>query len=402
MNILQIVPRIPYPLNDGSAIGVYNITRYLHLAGHSVTLLALNTKKHYQPPSVMSSVCTDIRTVDIDTSLRAVDALSHLLRGNAYIVERFKSSQFHELIARTLAEQHYDAVHMDSIYVAPYVDTVRAATRAPVVLRAHNVEYQILRRLADNMKPGLRKLYMSNMAARLKKFEQDYFQRFDGILAITEEDYSLIRSLGYTGSMEIMPGGVDLSMFVPQHGVHTQPRTVFFFGGLEWAPNIEAVHWFMQHVFPAFRATFPDVEFHIGGKNPAADILAYAEKPGVFVHPNVPSAPNFMQSYDIMVVPLLSGGGMRLKIVEAMAMRRAIVSTPIGAEGIAVQHGHNILLAESPHDFLQAIAQCLNDQTLKAGLQQQAFDTVQRLYSWETVIRTAEQMYSSLAQQRRQ
>ncbi len=396
MNILQIAPRIPYPLNDGSAIGVYNITRHLHLAGHEVTLLALNTQKHHQPPSVMSSVCADVRTVDIDTTVKPLDALYHLLTGGTYIVERFISKDFSRLIASTLAEKQFDVVHMDSIYVAPYIGAIKQATSAPVILRAHNVEYQILQRLASNMKPSAKKLYMGNMAARLKRFEQKYFQRFDGILAITPEDFGSIRSLGYTGPMEIMPGGVDLAMFSPQPQITTKARTVFFFGGLEWAPNIEAVHWFMSKVFPDFRRAFPDVELHIGGKNPPNDILAYAEQPGVFVHPNVPSAPGFMQSYDIMIVPLLSGGGMRLKIVEAMAMGKAIISTPIGAEGIAVQHSDNILLAESPREFLDAITLCLNNNTLKEQLQRQALSTVRKLYSWEKVIETAMRLYSRL------
>lgn len=396
MNILQITPRIPFPLNDGSAIGIYNITKYLQQAGHSVTMLSLNTKKHYQSPVVIKDVCAHIDAVDIDTTITPYRAFLNLFSSVPYIVERFISREFDDLIVRTLATRSFDVIHVDSIFIASCIDAIKRHTNTPVVLRAHNVEYRILERLYRNLPSGLKRLYLHRMAEQLRRYEQQYFKRFDGILAITPEDYSTIRSMDYTGPMVIMPAGVDLAMFAPKPTITTQPNTVFFFGGLEWGPNQEGVHWFMKQVFPAFRKQYPEVELHIGGKNPPPEILSYNRLPGVTIHPNVPSAPDFMQSYDIMIVPLLSGGGMRLKIVEAMAMGKPIISTPVGAEGIATRPGENILLAETPKEFLHQLALCLEDETLKNRLQQEAVTTARELYSWEKAVDTAIQFYRSL------
>lgn len=413
MHILQIAPRIPFPLDDGGAIAVYNVTKALHTAGHRITFLALNTNKHHQPSEVMQGVCERIKTVDINTDIRPYKAFVNLFSTMPYNAERYVSQEFinlvrSEILSAAELDDPFDIIHIEFVYAAYVIDAIRALQTntdipfviPPVVLRTHNVEYKIRERLAANEPNLLKRWYMRLLARRLKALEQRYFQQMDGILAITPEDAQTIRAMGYTGVMAVMPAGVDVEFFTPREHLTTQENTLFFFGSLDWIANQEGVHWFMRAVFPLVRQKFPTLEFHIGGKNPLDDILRYASEQGVTVHPNVPSAPEFMQQFDIMLVPLLSGGGMRVKIVEAMSMGKPIISTRIGAEGIAAEHGINILLADTPEEILHAIDTLLNNPILKQQIGNNARITATERYSWESVTQEGIRLYKHLRRSR--
>lgn len=400
MKILQITSRIPYPLDDGGAIGIYNITKALHEAGHHITLCALNTNKHYQPPHVMQNVCSAIHTVDINTDIRVGAALRNLFFSDVpYSLERFVSQEFIAMISRLVQTELFDVIHIDSSFVAYMVPHLRKITAIPMVIRAHNIEYAITERLAKNTKNLLKRWYYGVLTDRMKKFEQNILPQASGILAITPEDVERLSALGYHGAYSVMPAGVDTTMFAPHKDIELDTKSVFYFGSLDWAPNIEAVHWFMLHVFPALRKQIPDIAFHIGGKNPGEDILRYDTIDGVSVHANVPSAPRFMNQFHIMVVPLLSGGGMRLKIVEAMSTGTIIISTRIGAEGIAGVHGENMLFAETPEEFITCIQQCVASPELCDRLMKNARITAVQEYSWQGVIKKGIAFYESLIRQ---
>lgn len=407
MDILQLTSRIPYPLTDGGAIGIYNLTKYLHIAGHRITLLSLNTNKHFQNPDVMRDICQDIQTSTINTDITIFNALKNLLVTTfPYNAERFFSNEFARLLQSTLQQKKFDIIHVDSAFMLWYIDTIRESFSSPqdcppIILRAHNVEYLISERLARNPENPFKRWYLKVLAKRMKNFEKTYFQKCDGILAITREDEQLIRSLGYTKPVGIMPAGVDTQFFSPNDIIQPKQNTIFFFGSLDWMPNIEAVHWFMDAVWQKIHEKLPELEFHIGGKNPPPEIQRYADNQKVFLHPNVASAPDFMQQFNIMVVPLLSGGGMRLKIVEAMVMAKPIISTTIGAEGISGQPQPHLIRADSPDEIVDAIVQLFHDPSFRTTLSQNARAAAVNHYSWDHVILSGINFYESLIQLRR-
>lgn len=401
MKILQIASRIPFPLDDGGAISVYHTTKSLHSAGHEVVLCALNTNKHYQPPSVMAEVCTRIATTDINTDISVFAALKNLFFSDLpYNLERFVSEEFVAMIVGILQAEHFDVVHIESTFVAYMIPALRMATTAPIVVRPQNIEYVITERLAHNASNPLKAWYYRLLTQRMKRFEIRAFPQADGLLTITPEDAERVRELGYTGEIAVMPAGVDTQFFSANAMITPQPQSIFYFGSLDWAPNIEAVHWFMAEVYPKLRKELPQVMVHIGGKNPSEDILRYGTMENVTVHGNVPSAPRFMNEYSMMIVPLLSGGGMRLKIVEAMGVGVPIISTKVGAEGIAGVHGENMLFAETPDEFIACIRQCCEDETLRQTLSVNARRTAEKLYSWDSVISRAIEFYRHLIQKK--
>lgn len=398
MRILAILSRIPYPPTDGGAILTYNTLKYLHRAGHELHVLALNTKKHHQPPEVLREVCTSIQTIDVNTDLTAVGALWSALRGESYITSRFYSKPFEELLLRTLRTTPVDVVHIDHTLVAWYARTIRQhlPEHPLVVLRTHNVEYMIQERLAKHETMTLRRWYRRYAAERMKAFEKRYFAESDGVIAITPEDAAQIRAMGYGGALEVIPAGADVQDFASNPDILPKPNTICYIGGMDWMPNIEAMQWFVRDVMPLVREKLPAVEFHLAGKRMSPEILEYGQQENVFTHPDVPSAPVFMQSHEILVVPLLSGGGMRLKIVEAMALGMPIVSTRIGAEGIAVRDGESILFAETPEEFVEKIGMLLANPELKKRLGEEARRIALERYTWESIATQQIRFYESL------
>ena len=362
MHILQLCPRVPFPLHTGGAIAMYDVAAGLVQAGHRVTMLAVNTPKHYQPADALDHLGPNFRlvTVDVDTDISAGKALKNLLFSQQpYNVERFISPAAGAKLLELLRTEAVDLVQMEGTFTAWYAEWLgrragAAVAVPPLVLRAHNVEHTIWQMLAGRESNPLKRMYLRHMAARLQKFERRYLPQFDAVAAITEDDARRLRALGCPEPVVFIPAGVNLTRFQPDSQIRPRPRSLFVIASLNWLPNLEGLEWLLREVWPTLHAELPDVELHIAGSGTPAHLLA-PRTDGVFVHGFVESAPDFMQQYELMLVPLLSGGGMRIKIIEGMALGKAVLSTTLGAEGIAVRDGHDILLRDSAADWLAAL-----------------------------------------------
>ncbi|MBF9220637.1 glycosyltransferase family 4 protein [Hymenobacter ruricola] len=362
MHILQLCPRVPFPPHDGGAIAMYDVAAGLVRAGHRVTLLAINTPKHRQPADALAHLGPNLRLVlvDVDTDISAPKALKNFLFSRQpYNVERFISPAVGEKLLEILRSEKVDIVQMEGTFVAWYAELLGRQHRAdfrvpPLVLRAHNVEYTIWQMLAKRETNLLKRVFLGTIAQRLEKFERRYLRQFDAVAAITEDDAQRLRALHCPEPVVFIPAGVDLSRVRPDAALPPKPRTLFLIGSLDWLPNQESVEWLLREVWPTVHAEMPDVELHIAGRNAPAHLLNL-KSDNVFMHGFVESAARFMQQYELMLVPLLSGGGMRVKIVEGMALGKAILSSGLGAEGIAARDGHNLLVRDGAAAWLEAL-----------------------------------------------
>ncbi|KAA9339709.1 glycosyltransferase [Hymenobacter busanensis] len=399
MNILQICPRVPFPPHDGGAIAMYDVAAGLVRAGHRVTVLAANTPKHRQDATVLDHLGPNARlvTVDVDTSLSPVAALRNLLfRRTPYNVERFMSADFAARLEQLLRTETFDVVQIEGTFVAWYVDVVRrVAPHTPVVLRAHNVEHEIWDQLARNERHPLKATYLRHLARRLRRFEQQYLPRFSAIAAITEPDKRRLLQLGCQEPVVFIPAGVDLSRFQPDPSIKPKPKSLFFLGSLNWRPNVEGLEWFLAEVWPRAKRRWPALELHVAGKDMPAHIERLHE-PGVHMHGFVDSAPRFMQENEVMIVPLLSGGGMRVKIIEGMAMGKCIISTGLGSEGIAVRHLEDIIVCDDPGDWIECIGKYVEGEFCHEGVGQKARLTAQNLYDNARVVARFVALYEQI------
>ena len=407
---------------------MYETARGLAEAGHRVTILAANTPKHHQPADALAHLGPLVRlvTVDVDTRLRPLAALRNLLFSHeAYNVERFMSQQLLVKLVELVLTEQIDAVQFEGTFVAWYAGQLNQALNArqidvgqqpKFVLRAHNVEYTIWEMLASRAGNPPKKWYLQKLAHRLKSFEKNMLHRVDAVAAITEEDATRLRSMFYGGlpapvsaktvaalpyggsgpAFATIPASYDLGR-LPPAAASPQPRTLFIIGSLNWLPNLEGLAWFLKEVWPQAHAELPDLELHIAGSHPPADLTS--RPPGqdnVFVHGFVASAPAFMQQYELMLVPLLSGGGMRVKVVEGLALGKAVLSTSLGAEGIAARDGENILLRDGAAAWLQALRDYYHGRLPLADLGQAAARTAHAEYDTRQVTQRLLGLYETL------
>lgn len=396
MNVLQLCPRVPYPPTDGGAIAMYDVTAGLIRAGHRVTLLAANTPKHRQAADALVHLGPGLRLVlvDVDTSLSPLKALKNLLFSpHPYNVERFMSEALAAKLAELLTAEPFDVVQMEGTFVAWYVDVVRrVAPGVPTVLRAHNVEHEIWDQLAQGERQPLKARYLRHLARRLKQFEATYLPRFSAVAAITEPDQRRLRQLGCPEPVTFIPAGVDLTRIQPDPAIKAEPKTLFFLGSLDWRPNQEGLEWFLAQVWPEAKKRHPELRLHVAGKN-MPDHIKQLRLDGVEVHGFVESAPRYMQQYELMIVPLLSGGGMRVKIIEGMALGKCIVSTGLGSEGIAVRHLHDILVCDDPQQWIEVLSRYCQGELCHQGVGEQARRTAQLLYDNDQVVQRFVELY---------
>lgn len=329
---------------------MYDVTSNLAAEGHKVTVLAINTPKHFQPAKVLEDKARVI-AIPVNTDLSKRKAFLNLFSSIPYNIERFISKDVEQALTQLLQKETFDIIQIEGLFMAWYVDVIRKFSQAPVIMRSHNVEYLIWERLAANEKNPLKKIYLKYLANGIRNFEKTYLNKFDAIAAITDEDKTRMRELGSTVPIEFIAAGVEMARFEKKPDIQVKPNTLFIISSLNWLPNLEGIDWFLENVWKTVSKTLPKLELHIAGKSPPKHLLEL-NLPNVYVHGFVASAPEFMQQYDLMLVPLLSGGGMRIKIIEGMSLGKCILTTPVGAEGISVIPNEEIFISEKPEDWI--------------------------------------------------
>ncbi len=362
MRVLQLSPKVPWPPEDGGRVASRVLALSLLRAGAEVRLLSLNPAKHRVEAAALPDEARAVRLerVDHDTSLSVSGFLGSLLRGTSYNVDRFRSAAFERRVVAALAEERPDIVLLESLYLLPCLPALRRATRAPVVLRSFNVEHEIWDRLAPGERNPARRTLLAHLARRLRAYEVASLDEPDAIVPVTAEDAETYRRLGATVPIHVAPVGLETAL-VPDRSGQGERETLVFLGALDWRPNLEGVRWFLERVWPAIRRSVPGARIVVGGSNPPSGFEKRLSGEGVTFSGRVPDAQAFFASGAAMVVPLLSGGGMRVKILEAMALGVPIVSTRLGATGIAARDGVEIRLADEPDAMAAACVEVLSD-----------------------------------------
>lgn len=365
IRVLDVQGRIPYPPHDGGARGMWIVAEMLH--GHPAieyVVLAMNTSRHWVDPSEIQQAYGRIRHwwAPVDNRIHVVGAIGNLLSGKPYHISRFWSTTFAEQFRKVLSEFQPHLVLLEGLPLTQYVPLIRAQAKAAIVYHAHNVEHTIWKRLAEAENNVLRRYYLREQARRLARYETTLLRSdaLDGVVTFTNTDAASFRTIGYRGNIHIKPFALPIDRIEPSYAPEEVP-TMFHIGSLEWEPNRQAIEWFLREVFPLIRRRIPTAEFHLAGYIPRNAVIPSQE--GVYWHGKVPEAFEFMRSRSILVVPLRAGSGVRVKIIEAMALGKAIVSTSIGAEGIECNPGSHLLIADSATGFAEAVIGLLQDRS---------------------------------------
>ncbi len=398
MKILQLCLKPPIPAKDGGCIAMNNITQGLLAAGHSVKILTIFTGKHDFVPEELPQEylnATEIEGVYVDTSLNAVDAFSNFMTADSYNISRFFSTDYDIKLSQILKKVKFDIIHLESLFMTPYIGTIRRySNKTPVVLRSHNLEYVIWEKIARGTKNMMKRTYLNYLAKKLREYELRLLNEVSGIAAISEEDRKRFLSLGVKKKSVTIPFGINLEQyFLP--AIAKEPEfSLFHLGAMDWGPNLEGIMWFLDEIWPKLNKKFPTLKLYLAGRNMSSEIFKVKHH-NVELIGEVDNAIDFMQSKAIMVVPLLSAGGIRVKIIEGLALGKCVVSTSLGAEGINCTDDKNIMLADTPDQWIKAIEK-LKDNKKRAEVSAAGMQHVRENFDNSVITKNLLKFYETL------
>ncbi len=397
MKILVVGNRVPWPLHDGGAIATYGMLRSLAENGAEVDFFSFNTKKHFAENAIIEKYFgfCKVHLVSLDAGVKPLKALWNLLFGGSYHLERYDDLEAAVELYDLIQSGNYDCVMAEGLYSMPItlrvmkqlsvksdglktneinVNSNETIQKKPIkwVYRSHNLEYQIWERLAFSTPQPLKRWYLALQSKRLMRYEIDAWCQMDAIVPIVETDSNVIHStVAETRKFDQVNSGNSASR-LPQIHVYQpgivierpfafihQPMSLFHIGSMEWQANEQGVIWFLNKVWPLVLLAQPNAKFHLAGKGLSKQDPRFFHS-GIVNHGEVPDAEDFMHQHGVMIVPIQAGSGIRIKTLEAMALGVPIVSTSVGAQGLAVLDGVEIEIADEPKDFAAAICKLLS------------------------------------------
>jgi glycosyltransferase involved in cell wall biosynthesis len=336
-------------------------------------------------------VVTDVNAVGAVRSIvnpRKLSAFGVPLQAS-YWVDRFASvDALRALSAFVQQHDRFDCVICETLFTACYGIALREhgliGTSQPILLRAHNIEHRIQHHLAHEYnRSWFERRYRLHLAEGTKSYETWIFEHVDGVMTLSETDAEAVRVFAPHTAVRSIPPGVTL----PDVREPSAPsHELCFLGSLDWLPNIDGLRWFVERVMPLIRAEVPDAVLHIGGRAPSYDVNALHDGSSVIVHGPVENATEFRRAHGINIVPLFSGSGVRIKILEAFAAQCPVVSTTLGAEGLPVTHNHHLLIADDVQPFARACIDVMYDGALAMRLGRAGRELVAASFSWQTAV----------------
>jgi glycosyltransferase involved in cell wall biosynthesis len=391
MRILQICPRVPYPLHDGGAIGIFNITKHLALRGHQIKMVAFGTENSATAES-LRQFC-ELFIVQHRTGSNRMAALRSLASEVPYTISKYHAPAMFEKLTGIVEHSQIDVVHVDLLHMAIYGIFLQERYGLPIVLREHNVESTIMERFTENQKNPLLRWYANILLQKLLRYEPEKCAQFDCCVMITREDEQRIRDLSSLVRTAVIPAGVDLPALTDP--ALEQSKSILFLASLDWLPNVDGFFWFYENVLPAVTREEPEIRISIVGKGHSAR-LQNLKHPNIrfvgFVEDVVP----YIQASPVCIVPLLAGGGMRIKILEMFAHRKCVISTSVGCEGIAAANGRELLVADEAPEFARSLIRALRDRELRLFLGNNARRLVEREYDWRQIGAAFEKVYHEI------
>lgn len=403
MKILQLCNKPPYPPLEGGSIAMNNITQSLIEAGHQVKIIAVNSFKYKAdikqlPPDYVKS--TNIEFVDVDLKIKRKDAFLNLFSGKSYHVKRFISDDFKAKLIEVLKKNEFDVVQIETIFLAPYISIIRKYSKAKIVIRAHNIEHRIWKRLSENCPSLLKRIYLNHLSKTLMNYELKAINNTDGVITISKPDLDFFIQNGCAKPIKVIPFGISQSVIshvVPKSiDVNQSVIQIGYIGSMNWQPNIEGMKWFIEEVWiPNFSAN-SKVHFHLAGRFIPEEFYDY-NLPNVTIHGEVEDAYSFINDCDVMITPLFSGSGIRIKIIESMLLGKPVVTTTIGAEGINYTDKHDIIIANSVEFFTDAIKLLAKDYDLRKIMGQNAHELIHLEHNMALITPSLIGFYESLS-----
>lgn len=393
--MLFLTARAPYPLNDGWKIRTYNLIKGAALAGYSVDLLSFvgGEEERALLRDGLSGVCDGVYSIMREKSYAMSDLVRGALTATPFPVLNYSVHGMRRKVAELATANRYGVIQAEDIVMGQYA--LEAGSRIKI-LDMHNVESELMRRYSAVESSPAKRAYASITARKLSSYEDNVAGSFDAALVCSENDREILARRGAYKRVEVVPNGVDCSHYAGWAMRPVEPSTLVFVGRMDYHANVSGMTYFVDKVFGLIKKTSPGARLIIVGSGPSPEVMALRGD-DVTVTGSVKDVREYLAKAAVVVVPLLVGGGTRLKILEAMAMGKAIVSTSLGCEGIDASDGGNILIADAPEEFARKVSLCLNDAGLRRRIGASAMEFVKSRYDWGIVLKKMAGVYEELA-----
>jgi glycosyltransferase involved in cell wall biosynthesis len=387
MKALDLLARLPFPAKDGGAIGVCEPLLHTKRLGVEWVVAALYSERHEQD---LQRTRHEFEThVDFSGTppFSIPSALANLFDSRPYnLALRFDRESFRRMLKaiRTVHPQ-FDFIQIEGVYMAPYIDDCKELwPGTPILLREHNAEFQIFERLALNESNPVKKVFLSMQAAKMRRYERAQLDRVDLVVPVTPLDAESFNTLGVKTPIVVNPAGANVRELERPSGL-TRNGRILIVGSMNWPPYVQSMEWFLSRVWSRFAKANPGVALDVIGKDPPASIQIWDGRDGVRVHGFVDDILPHMHHASGMVIPLLTGSGMRIKMVEAMAASLPVVTTSIGCEGIPVTDGVHAWIRDDEQGFVSALEELIRRPEESERIAQNAFELADSHFSWESI-----------------
>jgi len=378
--ILFIAARLPYPLNDGWKIRTYHLLKGWKDAGASVDLISFSSDPESEDKiNCLKELCADIQFVHREKAYSRKDLVKGLLFRIPFSVYNYQVTEMQRLVSEKISNTRYDIIQIEDVVMAQYLPVQQ---KTLYLLDMHNVESHLLKRYSKWEHNLAKKTYANLTAKKLKHYEKKACPMFDKVLVCSNEDKAILRSYGILSDIEVLPNGVDCDYFKPIGKSET--NDLVFVGSMDYHANVSGVIHFIQNILPLIWRKYPEVRLYIVGKNPPESVRGL-ENERIIVTGMVKDVRTYLQKAKVAVVPLLVGGGTRLKILEAMASGIPVVSTTVGAEGISGRNDEHFFLADDANQFAETVLTLLADQKKCNAVGTAARNLVESLYAWSSL-----------------
>jgi polysaccharide biosynthesis protein PslH len=381
MNLLMVSSYLP-DRSWGAGTRSYYLLRAL-AREHTVSLLATADDPQTEIARALQQEIElkQLRLLVLPPSVlrKRIQQIISIVQHKSYLIESYYRKEVQKAIDDLLSQDHYDMVLFESIFIAGH----RLPKAVPVIIDQHNIEHELLQRTYQQERSWLRKWYNWWETRKLKPVELERCRKAQGVLVTSEREYLLLKTLAPQCLIEIVPNGVDTETFKAIDGQQELTNHIVFTGTMSYHPNTQAVLFFARECWPLIQAQIPDAQWQIVGSSPPPEVARLAELPGVTVTGTVPDVKPYLATASVVVAPLLIGSGTRLKILEALAMQKAVVSTSLGCEGLAVEDGKHLMMADQPEHFAQTVVDLLQNTEKRVSLGNAGRALVEAAYSWE-------------------
>jgi glycosyltransferase involved in cell wall biosynthesis len=400
MKILFLTLIVPYPPDAGPRIKTWHVLRYLSENGYSITLLTFVRKEEEKYLPYLHQICERVIAIPIQRSkIRDVLALSKsLLGGSPFLIERDSRPAMTKTAKELLQKELFDVIHIDQVNMAQFIlDNNGHHTSSKTIFDAHNATWLILERMRTTA-PALMKPIIALEAKKLRNYENQLVQKVDHVLTVTENDRQLLienpDDENLKSKFHVIPIAVNTLELRPVERKEGSNQ-ILTIGSLNYPPNADGIRWFLRDIFPEIKRQKPEAALTIIGKNPPKDFFTLASPFGdaIQITGYVEDLTPYLEKSALMVVPVLAGGGMRVRILEAFSRGIPVVTTSIGLEGIAAENGRDVIVEDDPIEFANAVVALLDNPAEQRRLAYNARDLVTTLYDWKAVLQELDKVY---------